>query len=55
MHLRDVDNYQKFNIEPLVDGLAKFELKLEIMEVFEGEKYADTAISEIFFKGTGCM
>ena len=55
LHLRDVDNYQKFNIEPLVDGLAKFELKLEILEVFEGEKYADTAISEIFFKGTGCM
>ena len=55
LNLRDVDNYQKFNVQRFVNGLTKFELKLEIMEVIEGDKYADTAISEIFFKGTGCM
>jgi len=42
---------QIFNFEP-IGNLGKSQtLKFEILEVYEGEKYDDTAISEIYFDG----
>lgn len=55
LKLSDVANYQIFDIEKYVTGSKKLNLKLKILEVTKGDKYADTAITEIFFKGDGCM
>ncbi|MBR08007.1 MAG: hypothetical protein CMP48_10000 [Rickettsiales bacterium] len=55
LNLLDVENYQLFDIQSIVSGLTSFEMKLEITKVNKGDLYEDTVISEIFFKGTGCM
>ena len=41
------------NVEFLNAILDEFQIKFEILEVYKGRKYSDTAISEIFFDGYG--
>lgn len=55
LNLQDTDKYQKFDISKFVSGKHKLTIMLEILDVIKGTKYSDTAISEIFVKGTGCM
>ncbi len=51
-HLKLEDSYalQRFEIGSLG---GKFKVRLKILDVYPGSKYADTAISEINFDGTG--
>jgi hypothetical protein len=49
LHLEDRRAVQIFDFEPMQPKTLKF----EILEVYKGDKYDDTAISEIFFDGTG--
>ena len=39
---KDLEKLEKF---------PKWEIRFEIIEVYKGDKYADTAISELFFDG----
>jgi hypothetical protein len=51
-----VDTYlgQRFDIGSLAgDGTDKLKLTFRILDVYQGDKYSDTAISEINFDGTG--
>ncbi len=61
LNLKDTRNEQIFTVEPI--GIADrtnleklktkpwWSLKFEIVEVYKGEKYQDTAITEIYFDG----
>ena len=64
LNLEDCRNEQIFEFEPIgrkrpiennkrdeLDKLPKWTLKFEIIEVYPGDKYDDTAISEIYFDG----
>ena len=64
LNLEDSRREQIFEFEPIgrkrpienadweeVDKLPKWTLKFEILEVYPGEKYDETAISEIYFDG----
>ena len=57
LNLRDVMGLQTFNIGTLGYGwedeknAKDWTLKFEIMEVYPGSKYEDTAISELYFNG----
>ena len=49
-NLEDKIANQGFKIEPM-GGHADWTLKFEILDVYEGEKYDDVVISEIYFDG----
>ena len=61
VNLKDMYAEQYFEVDPIghsdrkdVEKLKqqnKFTLKFEILEVYKGEKYEDTAITEIYFDG----
>ncbi|MCG8331015.1 MAG: hypothetical protein MI974_25200 [Chitinophagales bacterium] len=61
LHLQDTRREQHFSFEPIGNaGRANWEqliskpwwtIDFEIMEVYKGDKYADTAITEIYFNG----
>ncbi len=54
LDLKDIMGEQRFNIGTLGDhtsGSPDWKLKFEIMEVYKGDKYDDTALSEIYFDG----
>lgn len=54
LDLKDIMGEQRFNIGTLGDhtsGAPDWKLKFEIMEVYKGDKYDDTALSEIYFDG----
>lgn len=54
LELKDIIGEQSFNIGVLgsnKEGTPGWTLKFEIMEVYKGDKYDDTAISEIYFNG----
>ncbi len=59
LHLKDIRAEQHFKIAPLGyknDGsldkeLSVWTIKFEIAEVYKGDKYEDTAITEIYFDG----
>lgn len=54
LELKDIMGEQTFDIGTLGyhrENAPDWSLKFEIMEVYEGEKYDDTAISEIYFQG----
>ena len=54
LHLSDTYQRQRFDIGSLGgDSEGKLELRLKIANIYEGDKYMDTAISEINFDGTG--
>lgn len=54
LNLQDTYKAQRFEIGDLGGNSdRKLLLTLKIIDVYEGEKYADTAISEINFDGTG--
>ncbi len=53
--LKDTDKYQSFNIGNLIKKADnKYVLEFEIVDVYPGDKYKDTAISAILFEGEGC-
>lgn len=61
LNLKDTRNEQHFKFEPLGYGDREdwdklqtkpwWTIKLEILEVYKGDKYDDTAITEIYFDG----
>ena len=61
LNLEDTRNEQIFEVEPIGNANRKnleelrtkpnWTLTFEITEVYKGEKYADTAITEIYFDG----
>ncbi|MBR5374765.1 MAG: hypothetical protein IK131_08865 [Paludibacteraceae bacterium] len=54
LDLKDIMGEQRFEIGTLGDntpGSPDWKLKFEIMEVYKGDKYDDTALSEIYFNG----
>lgn len=61
LHLEDSRNEQHFSVEPIgnanredwekLSALPWWSLTFEIMDVYPGEKYDDTAITEIYFDG----
>ncbi|MBR3520623.1 MAG: hypothetical protein IKN77_10995 [Paludibacteraceae bacterium] len=54
LDLKDIMGEQRFKIGTLGDntqGSPDWKLKFEIMEVYKGDKYDDTALSEIYFDG----
>ena len=63
LNLEDSRREQTFEFEPIgrkrpinvdwkeLDKLPKWTLKFEILEIYQGEKYDDVAISEIYFDG----
>ncbi len=58
LNLEDTRNEQIFTVEPIgnsdrssFEGKPWWTLKFEITEVYKGEKYSDTAITEIYFDG----
>lgn len=54
LDLKDIMGEQRFEIGTLGDntpGSPDWKLKFEIMEVYKGDKYDDTALSEIYFDG----
>jgi hypothetical protein len=53
LNLADNRNEQIFEFPPIgrFDATNNWTLKFEILEVYKGEKYEDTAITEIFFDG----
>jgi hypothetical protein len=54
LNLEDTYKKQRFDIGSLGgDKDGKLILTLQIIEIYKGEKYMDTAISEINFDGTG--
>lgn len=50
LNLEDSRSDQTFKIAPLNDSV-EWTMKFEIMEVYKGDKYDDTALSEIYFDG----
>ena len=57
LHLDDVRANQNFSIPKIDNSIKKsnevWTIKFEIAEVYEGQKYSDVAITEIFFDGSG--
>ncbi len=53
LHLEDTRAVQYFTISPINVQTAPATLRFEIVEVYPGSKWADTAISEINFDGSG--
>lgn len=56
LHLKDTRNLQMFNVGKLgnfqnSDAPELWTLKFEILDVYLGEKYQDTAITELYFDG----
>ena len=56
LDLEDTRNLQYFNVGvlghgPLDEDSTNWKLRFEILEVYEGEKYEDTVISELYFDG----
>ena len=56
LHLQDTANLQSFDVgilghEERSDASPAWSIKFEILEVYPGEKYEDTAITEIYFDG----
>jgi hypothetical protein len=55
LNLQDTMNLQSFNVGILGyedrDSAPAWSIKFEILEVYPGEKYEDTAITEIYFDG----
>lgn len=61
LKLQDVKNEQSFTVDPIgysdrtdYEQLLKkpwFTIKFEILEVYPGSKYQDSAITEIYFDG----
>ena len=56
LHLQDTANLQRFDVgilghEERSDASPAWSIKFEILEVYPGEKYEDTVITEIYFDG----
>lgn len=56
LHLQDTANLQSFDVgilghEERSEASPAWSIKFEILEVYPGEKYEDTAITEIYFDG----
>ena len=59
LHLKDTKNDQVFRFDPIgsrnfvqdVENATDWTLTFEIMNVYEGDLYDDTAISELYFDG----
>ena len=56
LHLQDNSNFQTFSIgEITAKKNESIRLKFEILDVYKGAKYDDTAITELEFDGLGCL
>ena len=56
LSLRDTDHYQSFEIGDLVSRVNnRYVFKFEVVDTYPGDKYKDTALSEILFEGVGCL
>ncbi len=54
LHLMDTKQMQTFEFnEAKLEKNKDFIVRLEIVDVYKGDRYSDTAISEIDFSGTG--
>lgn len=53
LNLEDIKSQQRFKIGTHQSQKGNLFLKFEIIEVYKGSKYDDTAISELNFDGTG--
>ena len=53
LNLEDVKSLQRFQIGTHQSKKGNLYLKFEIIDVYKGSKYDDTAISELNFDGTG--
>lgn len=51
LNLEDTRCVQMFEIAPVTDKEKEWTMKFEIVEVYKGDKWDDTAISEIYFSG----
>jgi hypothetical protein len=51
LKLEDRRIEQIFDFEPIGSQTAKWTIKFEILEVYQGDKFDDTAITEIYFNG----
>jgi len=51
VNLKDSYNYQTVALDPIQLKAGKTKLRFEIVTVFEGSKYSDTAITEIVLDG----
>ena len=50
LNLEDSRSEQTFSIDPLNDS-KEWTMKFEILEVYKGDKYDDTVLSEVYFSG----
>lgn len=56
LHLEDSRGLQKFQLgEELQSKSGDLVLRFEIVEVYKGDKYADTGLAELEFDGTGVL
>ncbi|MEL7532167.1 MAG: hypothetical protein AAFN10_12695 [Bacteroidota bacterium] len=56
LHLEDSRGEQKFQLgEELQSKSGDLVLRFEIVEVYKGDKYADTGLAELEFDGTGVL
>ena len=51
LNLEDCRCVQSFVIDPVTDANKEWTMKFEIVDVYKGDKWDDTAISEIYFDG----
>ena len=51
LNLQDTRCEQFFKIDPVTDANKEWTMKFEIVDVYKGDKWDDTAISEIYFDG----
>ena len=51
LNLEDTRCVQSFEIAPVTDANKEWTMKFEIVDVYKGDKWDDTAISEIYFDG----
>ena len=51
LNLEDTRCTQFFEIDPVTDANKEWTMKFEIVDVYKGDKWDDTAISEIYFDG----
>jgi len=51
LNLEDTRCTQFFEIDPVTDANKEWTMRFEIVDVYKGDKWDDTAISEIYFDG----
>jgi len=56
INLEDTHAYQRINIEKYIpDNVYVMTIRFEITDIYKGDKFSDTAITELIFNGKGCL